>query len=247
MTMLRRYWFPLSVVLLLAVIAVNLYALNARRAGEEAEAKQPNEQHAHLKSLPKSDAPANQGHDHLKKEKTSPEEKNDHAGHGMMDHHGMMGKGMMDHKGMMGKGMMHGNMADMMDIRFLLFNHEKIKRSVRRLPNGVETVTSSDDDAVAEKIQLHVKAMYERLQKKQVIRPMDPLFAALFENADKIELEFTNLPDGILVKETSKDPYAVKLIHAHADAVNRFVKEGMSAMMKTTPAPEREKPVELKK
>jgi len=231
---------------LLVVIAVNLDALT-RRQPPDGKQEQPS-RHAHAGQETNPDERGTKDHSHGKPEKSvlKSEEKKDHADHSMMDHMGM-GKDMMDHKRMMGKGMMHGNMADMMDIRFLLFNHQKIKRSVRRLPNGVETVTSSDDDAVAAKIQVHVKAMYQRLQKKQVIRPMDPLFVALFENADKIDLVMTNLPDGILVKETSKDPYAVKLIRAHADAVDRFAKEGMSAMMKFSPVPEREsRPVEVR-
>ena len=246
MTFVRRFWFPASVLVLLVVIAVNLYALTRRQPPDGKQDQQSQHAHADLKAKPNERVNQDHGHGNLEKSVPTSEEKRGQADHSMMDHMGM-GKGMMDHKGMMGKGMMHGNMADMMDIRFLLFNHQKIKRSVRRLPNGVETVTSSEDDAVAAKIQVHVKAMYERLQKKQVIRPMDPLFVALFENADKIDLKFTELPDGILVKETSKDPYAVKLIHAHADAVDRFVKEGMSAMMRMTPAPERDDRLELKK
>ncbi|MBI2807809.1 MAG: hypothetical protein HYX68_22740 [Planctomycetes bacterium] len=243
MTLLRRYWFPLSVLLLLAVIAVNLYALNGRQIKEKDEAAKSAAQHAHT-GTPKIDQPAKQehGHENPVKEPAKQDAKKEPTDHGMMDHKGMMGKGMMG-KGMMGKGMMgmmHGNMADMMDIRYLLFNHEKIKRTVKRLPNGVETVTTSGDEAVAGKIQVHVKAMYERLQKKQAIRPMDPLFAAIFENADKIDIEITKLPDGLRVKETSKDAYAVMLIHAHADVVDRFVQEGMAAMMKMTPAPKRE-------
>lgn len=247
MKYIRRFWFPTSILVLLVVIGVNLYALNRRQALDGNQDQKS--LHAHANPKPEEQASKDHGHGNPEKAVPKTEEKKDHADHSMMDHKGM-GKGMMDHKGMMGKGgmgMMQGNMADMMDIRFLLFNHEKIKRSVKRLPNGVETVTSSADDAVASKIQVHVKAMYDRLQKKQTIRPMDPLFVGLFENADKIDLVMTNLPDGIIVKETSKDAYTVKLIHAHADAVDRFVKEGMSAMMKFTPAPERESmPVEVR-
>lgn len=244
MTTLRRFWFPASVLLLLAVIAINLYALGARRSRNVMEEKQEGPQHAQVTADAKN-VPASRkehGHELQVKEPQRAEELGQPHDQPMMDHkgmmgHGMMGKGMM-HKGMM--GMMHGNMADMMEIRFLLANNEKIKRTVKRLPDGVETVTTSNDKAVADKIRTHVKAMYERLQKKQPIRPMDPLFAAIFENANKIELSMTTLPDGLQVRETSKDPYAVKLIHAHADVVDRFVRQGMSAMMSMTPAPKRD-------
>jgi len=234
----RSHWFSLSVFSLLAVIAVNLFALNSHRSFEKAEPKQASRQLAHAAPLPKSDAATKPDNHKPTMEPGKTGQKEEPADHRMMDKGMMMGKGMMG-KGMM--GMMQGNMmADMMDIRFLLLSHEKITRTVKRLPEGVETTTTSADEAVAGKIQAHVKTMYERLQKKQVIRPMDPLFAAIVENADKIDMAITTLPDGVRVKETSKDPYTVKLIHAHAEVVDRFVQEGMPAMMKITPVPGRE-------
>jgi hypothetical protein len=236
MTLIRQNWFPLCVVVLLAVIGVNLYALNGRWATNKDDASKTEQRHAHV--APKNDAHAKTEHGPVAKEPEKQTDKKEPSDHGVMDHKGMLGKGMMDHKGMMNK--MHGNMADMMDIRFLLVNHKKIKRTVKRLPNGVESVTTSSDEAVAGKIQVHVRAMYERLQKKQTVRPMDPLFAAIFENAEKIDIGITKLPDGLRVTETSNDAYAVKLIHAHAEVVDRFVQEGMSAMMMITPAPKRE-------
>ncbi|GEM_PF-845498 len=150
-------------------------------------------------------------------------------------------------RGMVGGGMMRGGMmgdmatmrADMQDIHELLNNHEAIERTVKQLPNGVETVTTSTDPDVVPMIQKHVRAMHKRLEEKRIIRPMDPLFVAVFENADKIDLAITDLPDGVKVVESSQDAYVVRLIHAHAAAVDRFVAEGMAAMPKTTPAPER--------
>ncbi|MBI5757453.1 MAG: hypothetical protein HZA46_02910 [Planctomycetales bacterium] len=158
--------------------------------------------------------------------------------HGHKDHSGPGPGGMMRPGGM--GGMMGGNMADMQALRQLLANHELVERTVKQLENGVETVTTSPDEHVAKTLREHVKAMYERLKKKQVIRPMDPLFVAIFENADKIDTVVTDLSDGVKVVETSGDPYVVKLIQLHAAAVDRFVAEGMSAMPKTTDVPKRD-------
>jgi acetolactate decarboxylase len=135
---------------------------------------------------------------------------------------------------------MAGMRADMQDIHALLSKHESVERTVKQLPNGVETVTTSAEPEVIPMIQKHVRAMHKRLKEKRLIRPMDPLFVAIFENADKIEMSITDLPDGVKVVETSPDAYVVRLIQEHARSVDRFVAEGMEAMHKTTPAPQRE-------
>jgi len=130
-----------------------------------------------------------------------------------------------------------GNARDMRDAHALLFAHESIQRAVRELPDGVETVTTSSDREVVAKLRDHVSAMYARLKEKRPIRGFDPLFRALFENADRIDLAITPLPNGVKVVERSADPYTVKLIKAHAAKVNEFVREGMRAMHRVTPAP----------
>jgi hypothetical protein len=136
--------------------------------------------------------------------------------------------------GMRGRGM-GGNAADMRSIHELLFSHKSITRKVRQLPNGVETVTTSTDPQIAAKLKEHVAAMYARMKEGRLIRGFDPLFVALFQNADKIDFRVTPLANGVLVVETSNDPYVAKLIQAHAAAVDGFVKEGMPAMHRTTP------------
>ena len=40
------------------------------------------------------------------------------------------------------------------------------------------------------------------------------------------------LKDGVAVTETSRLPWMVDVIHAHAREITRFVKEGMPAMMR---------------
>jgi hypothetical protein len=134
---------------------------------------------------------------------------------------------------------MGGNAADMRSIHELLFRHESITRKVRQLPNGVETVTTSSDPRIAAKLKEHVAAMYDRMKEGRLIRGFDPLFVALFRNAGKIDFLVTPLANGVRVVETSKDPYVVELIQAHAAAVDSFVKEGMPAMHRTTPVPPR--------
>jgi hypothetical protein len=135
-------------------------------------------------------------------------------------------------------GMMMGMGGDMGTIHALFDAREKITRTVKNLPDGVDTVTESDDEKVRKMIREHVGAMYQRLAKKQPIRMWDPLFAELFRNADKIKFTMTNTEKGIRVVETSADPRVAKMLIAHAEGVTEFLKEGMAAMHKSHPVPE---------
>lgn len=152
---------------------------------------------------------------------------------------GVMGHGTMGGRHARG-GMqpgMGGNRADMQQIHTLLANHDAIRRTVRLLPNGVETVTTSPDPRIAALLPQHVEAMYARLKEGRLIRGFDPLFVELFRQAGKIELKLEKLDSGVRVVETSTDPYAVRLIQAHARAVDGFVQDGMGAMHRTHPVP----------
>ena len=151
----------------------------------------------------------------------------------------MMQGGMMQHAMMRGgmPGNMGSNMADMQQIHTLLANHGSVQRAVRKLPNGVETVTTSRDPRVAALLPEHVNAMYARLKEGRLIRGFDPLFVELFRQADQIDLKVERLPNGVRVVETARDPYAVQLIQAHAEAVNGFVRDGLAAMHRTHAVP----------
>ena len=130
--------------------------------------------------------------------------------------------------GMMGE---HGR-QDMQTIHGLFDRHQEITRTVKRLDNGVETVTESADAKVQVLIREHVTAMYQRLTAGQPIRMWDPLYAEIFKQAAKIKMEMVNTHKGLRVITTSSDPWVVKLLHAHADGVSEFVKEGMTVMHK---------------
>jgi hypothetical protein len=169
------------------------------------------------------------------------------AQHGMGG--GMMGNDhMMQGEGMMGGDMQHAMMSgemgpdmmnDMRSIRPLLMGHDKITRRVEDLPNGVKTWTTSEDPQLVSLIQKHVRQMKERMKEKRPIRQMDPLFRELFDQADKINMEYENIENGIIVTETSADHQVTLLIKQHAHkAVSEFVQQGMPRAMKPTPLPE---------
>jgi hypothetical protein len=103
----------------------------------------------------------------------------------------------------------------------------------------VETVTESDNPDIAARIREHVKAMYRRVEEGRPIHMRDPLFAEVFRHADKIHMEFKKTKRGIRVSETSDDPYVARLIQAHADVVDLFVKNGFGEPHKNHAVPPR--------
>lgn len=126
-------------------------------------------------------------------------------------------------------------------IHALLSDHDAVDRRVVDLPNGVETWTESEDPEVASLIQLHVRQMKDRLESGQPMRRWDPLFAAIFEHANAIEMTIEDTPNGVHVLETSEDPEVVALIKQHAyRAINEFVERGMDRAHEPTPLPNSE-------
>jgi intracellular sulfur oxidation DsrE/DsrF family protein len=127
--------------------------------------------------------------------------------------------------------------ADQEVFHFLLKNHKAIHRTVKKLDNGVDTLTESDTPEVATKIQEHVAAMHERVKKGRGLRFWDELFVAIFKNHDKIRMTVENTKKGVRVTETSDDPHTVWLIQLHAEVVSRFVEFGFEESHKNHPVP----------
>lgn len=123
---------------------------------------------------------------------------------------------------------------------FLLEHRDAIRRTVKNLPNGIETVTESDDPEVVGKIQEHVAAMYERIENVKPIHMRDPLFRELFANTTKIEMKMDDTDHGIRVIETSTDSYVVKLLQEHARVVSLLIKNGHDELHRNHPLPSRE-------
>jgi hypothetical protein len=148
-------------------------------------------------------------------------------------------RGMCGGRGMgMGPGFGHGGDAsgpggDMTGIHFLFAHRDEIRRTVVQIPGGVRTTTEADDPAVTAQLQEHVRAMYARLKDGRPINARDPLFAALFKNADKIDVKIEPTAHGLTVTETSKDANVTKLIRRHAEVVGLFIANGMHEMMQS--------------
>ncbi len=147
--------------------------------------------------------------------------------------HGM-GPGMM---GMMGPGMMgmahdERTRAQLQVIHTMFINHDRIKRTVENLPNGIRTLTESDDPALADLIKKHVAEMGSRVGAGD--DPGLPIESdslhAIFRDKDKIKTSYETTDKGIAVVQTSDDPQTVAALQKHASEVSDFVKEGMTAL-----------------
>jgi hypothetical protein len=139
-----------------------------------------------------------------------------------------------------GRGRAAEMAADRDVFHFLLTNHKDIQRTVKNRDDGVETVTESDKKEISAKIQEHVAAMHKRVKEGNGLRFHDPLFVEIFKHYDKIEMKVEKTEKGVKVTETSKDPYVVKLIQAHAKVVSNFVKDGFDEAHKNHPVPKKD-------
>lgn len=173
----------------------------------------------------------------------------DGFGHGgMMGMRGQMGSGMQGQMGpgmmgQMGGGMMgmgHGSAtaSEHQDISTMLFNNDRIRRTVTNLPDGIRTVTESDDPKMAEVLKRHVTEMGKRVEEgRDPGLPIEsPALHAIFRDRDKIRSTYETTEKGIVVIQTSTDAAAVKALQDHAAEVSDLAKRGMvaahEAMMK---------------
>lgn len=153
---------------------------------------------------------------------------------------GQMGSGMGMGQGVMGMGMMGGNatMDERRDLHDLFSNHDRIKRTVTNLPDGIRTVTESDDPEVAATIKKHVAEMGKRVEEgRDPGLPIEsPALHSIFRNKDKIKTAYETTGKGIIVVQTSVDASAVKALQEHAAEVTDLAQRGMvaahEAMMK---------------
>jgi hypothetical protein len=159
------------------------------------------------------------------------------AGHGVM-----MGRNHDRDAMSQGMGMGHGMMnmlrghdtteAETEELRAMFLNHTLIDRSVTNLPDGIRTVTVSDDPELAAQIVAHVVGMIGRVEENRDPRLaiQSPTLDILFRNHESIETRFEPVPNGIVVIQTSSDPETVAALQQHAAEVTDMVERGMMAV-----------------
>lgn len=123
-----------------------------------------------------------------------------------------------------------GSAADMGLVHELLANNTKIRRTVTKLPDGVRTVTESDDPQVAQSIKAHVASMSQRLQDGREFNIFSNTLPVLFANRDKIVSKVEPTDKGMAVTRTSADAKVVAALQGHAGEVTELVQDGMMGM-----------------
>jgi hypothetical protein len=144
---------------------------------------------------------------------------------------GMMGGGMMG-EGMMGMAHDSATMEQLRVIHTLFVNHDRIKRTVTNLPNGIRTVTQSDDQQIAALLKSHVDDMMKRVGAGD--DPGLPIESdalhSIFRDKDKIRTSVDTTANGVVVVQTSDDPKVVAELQEHAAQVTDFAQKGMAAI-----------------
>jgi hypothetical protein len=155
------------------------------------------------------------------------------SGPGMEHNHGAAGHGPMMGQGMGPTAMLTAqdanSAADMAVAMNLVHENTKIRRSVTNLPDGIKTVTESDDPKIAQDIKAHVASMSGRLQDGKEFNIFSTTLPVIFDNAKNIKsaVEFT--AKGAIVTRTSTDAKVVAALQGHAGEVTELVQEGPTA------------------
>ena len=142
--------------------------------------------------------------------------------------HGMGGGMMRGPAGMLTK-QDAGSATDMGLVMDLVHNNTKIKRTVTNLPDGIKTVTESDDPQVAQAIKAHVASMSGRLKDGREFNIFSTTLPVIFDNADKIKSVVEMTDKGAVVIQTTADAKVAAALQAHATEVTELVQEGPAA------------------
>lgn len=118
------------------------------------------------------------------------------------------------------------------EIGQLFRNFMAIDRTVDNLPNGIRTVTTSNDPEVRDQLVSHVLGMLARVEEgrdPQIII-QSPTLSIFFERPEAITTEVEMIETGIVVTQTSEDPEVVKALQLHAAEVTAMADQGMHAV-----------------
>lgn len=134
--------------------------------------------------------------------------------------------------GMMGMRHDSTTMAQMALVHELVASHDRITRTVTNLPNGIRTVTESDDSVMVRQIREHVTSMSKRVDAgDDPALPIEsPALRAIYRGKDKIRTVTEMTAKGVVVVQTSTDSAVVVALQEHAAEVTDLVQRGMIAM-----------------
>ena len=150
--------------------------------------------------------------------------------HGMM-HHGADGTGH-DEVNMPGLRGLDATPRESAELAEMFRNFPAISREGVNLPNGIRTVTFSEDEELMAVIASHVVGMINRVEEGRdpQIFIQSPTLDIFFERRDRIETQIEMTDRGIEIVQTSDDPEVVAALHKHAGEVSAMADRGMAAV-----------------
>ncbi len=117
-------------------------------------------------------------------------------------------------------------------LRQLFQNHGEIERHVTLLPNGIETLTSTEDEELRGYLISHIDDMIARVEQGR--DPEVPIQSktldGIFEGRRQIQTELEYTDTGVKLVQISDDPDIVELLHIHAAEIDDMVARGMEAV-----------------
>jgi hypothetical protein len=152
------------------------------------------------------------------------------AGQGMM-HHGADGTGH-DEVGMPGLRGLNATPEESRDLMVMFHHFDTLTREVENLPDGIRTVTGSDDPYVLDALIRHVTQMIGRVETGDdpQIFIQSPTLDIFFARYEGLENDIEISEAGIIVTQTSDDPELVAALQTHAAEVSDMAARGMQAV-----------------
>jgi len=118
------------------------------------------------------------------------------------------------------------------DLKALFVNHKLLDRRIEPLPNGIRTITETDDETLRAALVNHVSMMLTRIEdgRNPHVMIQSPTLDKLFAVHDKINTEIEMTDRGIAVVQTSNDNAVVAALQTHAAEVSDMAARGMEAV-----------------
>ncbi len=150
-------------------------------------------------------------------------------GHGQLHGPGGMGHDMVNMPGLQG---LDATPEESAELATMFQNFTRITREVTNLPDGIRTVTFSEDEELMGVVVSHVVGMITRVEEGRdpQVFIQSPTLDILFERRDRIVTTIEPTDAGIVVTQTSDDPEVVAALQTHAAEVSDMVDRGMEAV-----------------
>lgn len=118
------------------------------------------------------------------------------------------------------------------ELAVMFQNFQTFHRTVTNLPDGIRTVTRSEDPDVMAALVSHVTGMIARVEEGRdpEIMIQSPTLDIFFARGPEIATDIDVTEEGIVVVQTSANPEIVVALQTHAGEVSDMAARGMDAV-----------------